>query len=69
MNIERMKETSAEQRAINAILGNWNKTMNEDHYYSLRNTLLGLLAYNMDNSDSKPEVNPLVKHYQQEKTQ
>ena len=63
MNSERMNEVRVQQRAVNKILENWTKDMREDHYYSLRITLIAIVSYVMDNTDNKPEVNPLVEVY------
>jgi NCAIR mutase (PurE)-related protein len=63
MNNDRMDEVEIEQRAILAVLKSWTLDMSEDHYYLLKTTLRGILAYIMDNTDVKPEVNPLVAVY------
>ena len=63
MNSERYDEMSVEQVKINSILAKWSKSLPEDDYYSLKDTLISMLAYIMENSDEKPAINPLVETY------
>ena len=53
MNSERIDEVTEQQVAINRILGGWDTSMNENHYYLLRGTLTDMLDYVMDNTIRK----------------
>ncbi len=65
MNLERMTEVQKVQQDLNSILGQWKYSWSEDDYYSLKDTLLDVLSYNMgsDPSDEPPKENPLVAKY------
>jgi hypothetical protein len=63
MNFDRMAEVQEEQTKLNSILGGWDVSMDEDDYYSLRNTLIDLVAYCMCEDAKLPKVNPLVQKY------
>ena len=67
MNLDRIEEVKDEQRALNAVLSKWDTSMDEYHYYSLKDTLTNMLAYVMDNTDVKPKVNQLVEQYKDKK--
>lgn len=63
MNFARIDEIRVEQKAINTILSAWTTGLNQDHHYSLRNTVVAMLDYVMEIVDEKPAVNPLVDMY------
>lgn len=63
MYCERMDEIIIEQNKINNVLIAWDKSMDEAHYYSLKNTIQNMLDYVMGVNDFKPAVNPLVETY------
>ena len=59
----RHEEVKSPIKRLNRIIGNWEKDMGEDDYYSLRAILLKLLNYSLEGGDIPSLDTPICKKY------
>jgi len=57
---ERYEETKEHMEALNKRIKRWKAEEGEEGYYSLKDSLLEVLAYNEGGTDTKPKWNPIL---------